>query len=57
MKWLLLLMILSGYSGPSKVTVNFDSYNICEAAPKSQRRHGGGEAVALPLTPIAPSLP
>jgi hypothetical protein len=25
MKWLLLLMILSGYSGPSKVTVNFDS--------------------------------
>ena len=40
MKWLLLLTILSGYSGPSTVTANFDSKIICEAAPKSQRSGG-----------------
>ncbi len=35
MKWLLLLMILSGYSGSSTVAANFDSKDVCEAAAKS----------------------
>jgi hypothetical protein len=38
MKWLLLLTILSGYSGSSTVAVNFDSKEACEAAAKSQER-------------------
>jgi hypothetical protein len=37
MKWLLLLTILSGYSGSSTVAVNFDSKEACEAAAKSQQ--------------------
>jgi hypothetical protein len=32
MKWLLLLTILSGYSGSSTATANFDSKEACEAA-------------------------
>jgi hypothetical protein len=32
MKWLLLLTILSRYSGSSTATCNFDSKEICEAA-------------------------
>ncbi len=32
MKWLLLLTILSRYSGSSTATANFDSKEICEAA-------------------------
>jgi hypothetical protein len=35
MKWLLLLTILSGYSGSSTVAANFDSKDVCEAAAKS----------------------
>jgi hypothetical protein len=35
MKWLLLLTILSGYSGSSTATANFDSKEACEAAGKS----------------------
>jgi hypothetical protein len=35
MKWLLLLTILSGYSGSSTTTANFDSKEACEAAGKS----------------------
>jgi hypothetical protein len=35
MKWLLLLTILSGYSGSSATTANFDSKEACEAAGKS----------------------
>jgi hypothetical protein len=35
MKWLLLLTILSGYSGSSTTAANFDSKEACEAAGKS----------------------
>ena len=35
MKWLLLLTILSGYSGSSTTTANFDSKEACEAAGKA----------------------
>jgi hypothetical protein len=35
MKWLLLLTILSGLLGSSKVAANFDSKDVCEAAAKS----------------------
>lgn len=35
MKWLLLPTILSGYSGSSTITANFDSKEACEAAGKS----------------------
>ena len=35
MKWLLLLTILSGYSGSSTVAANFGSKDVCEAAAKS----------------------
>jgi len=35
MKWLLLLTILSGYSGSSTATANFDSKEAFEAAGKS----------------------
>jgi len=35
MKWLLLLTILSGYSGSSTATANFDSKEACESAGKS----------------------
>ena len=38
MKWLLLLTILSGYSGSSTVAANFDSKETCEAAAKSQEQ-------------------
>ena len=39
MKWLLLLTILSGYSGSSTVAANFDSKEpSCEAAAKSQEQ-------------------
>ena len=38
MKWLLLLTILSGYSGSSTVAANFDSKDVCEAAAKSQEQ-------------------
>jgi hypothetical protein len=38
MKWLLLLTILSGYSGSSTVAANFDSKDTCEAAAKSQEQ-------------------
>jgi hypothetical protein len=42
MKWLLLLTILSGYSGSSTVAANFDSKDVCEAAAKSVRAAPGG---------------
>jgi hypothetical protein len=35
MKWLLLLTILSGYSGSSTATASFESKEACEAAGKS----------------------
>ena len=35
MKWLLLLTILSGYSGSSTATAGFESKEACEAAGKS----------------------
>jgi hypothetical protein len=35
MKWLLLLTILSGYSGSSTATASFDSKEACESAGKS----------------------
>jgi len=35
MKWLLLLTILSGYSGSSTTTANFVSKEACEAAGKA----------------------
>ena len=38
MKWVLLLTILSGYSGSSTVAVNFDSKEACEAAGKSHEQ-------------------
>ena len=38
MKWLLLLTILSGYSGSSTVAANFDSKDVCEAAAKSHEQ-------------------
>jgi hypothetical protein len=38
MKWLLLLTILSGYSGSSTVAANFDSKEACEAAGKSHEQ-------------------
>ena len=38
MKWLLLLTILSGYSGSSTGAANFDSKDICEAAAKSHEQ-------------------
>jgi hypothetical protein len=38
MKWLLLLTILSGYSGSSTVTVKFESKEACEAAAKSHEQ-------------------
>jgi len=41
MKWLLLLTILSGYSGSSTVAANFDSKEPCEAAAKSQEQAYG----------------
>ena len=34
MKWLLLLTILSGYSGSSTVAANFDSKDVCDPAAK-----------------------
>jgi len=40
MKWLLLLTILSGYSGSSTATASFDSKEACESAGKSH-----GEAI------------
>jgi hypothetical protein len=42
MKWLLLLTILSGYSGSSTVAANFDSKDVCEAAAKSGEGGPGG---------------
>jgi hypothetical protein len=38
MKWLLLLTILSGYSGSSTVAANFDSKDVCETAAKSHEQ-------------------
>jgi hypothetical protein len=38
MKWLLLLTILSGYSGSSTGAANFESKDACEAAAKSQEQ-------------------
>jgi hypothetical protein len=35
MKWLLLLTVLSGYSGSSTVAANFSSKQTCEAAAKA----------------------
>jgi hypothetical protein len=39
MKWLLLLTILSGYSGSSTVAANFDSKDVCEAAAGGGCQH------------------
>ena len=50
MKWLLLLTILSGYSGSSTVAANFDSKDVCEAAAKSHEEavaNGSGKGWAV----------
>jgi pantoate kinase len=38
MKWLLLLSVLSGYSGSSTVAANFSSKQTCEAAAKAHEQ-------------------
>jgi hypothetical protein len=38
MKWLLLLTVLSGYSGSSTVAANFSSKQTCEAAAKAHEQ-------------------
>jgi hypothetical protein len=38
MKWLLLLTVLSGYSGSSTVATNFNSKETCEAAAKAHEQ-------------------
>jgi len=59
MKWLLLLTILSGYSGSSTVAANFDSKEPCEAAAKSQEQaYGNSTGTHLRLYGLAvPQLP
>jgi hypothetical protein len=60
MKWLLLLTILSGYSGSSTATANFDSKEACEAAGKSHDQairglHWHSFAVVWTCSPTANS--
>ena len=60
MKWLLLLTILSGYSGSSTATARFDSKEACESAGKShdeaiRQLHWHSFAVVWTCSPTANS--
>jgi hypothetical protein len=55
---LLLLTILSGYSGSSTVAANFDSKDTCEAIAKSQEQairdlHWHSFAVVWTCSPVS----